>query len=278
MSREPCWLSDCSRPHHARGLCSPCYRRFAANGIPFPRPSRAAPAAAAPPKRSGAADRYRRFLELDGLGWSARRIATEMNLSTRTIKRYRAGARQSTPPKEVTVTAKQDPIPGLGLDLADARHRDNLARHLLKVALHLACMVRDEEPAAVAAYLSELPQVERDHLPIILAALVDVDRTEEELLAWITWDAHGRALPGAPATPAPPTAEHARPRPLRPMKPVEACPSLAAAKRHREQGEPLCDGCRETETAYNRAYERNHRKPRKPRKKQRARTTRARTT
>ncbi|GAB2467882.1 hypothetical protein GCM10027187_40050 [Streptosporangium sandarakinum] len=247
MGRESCSLSGCDRPHHARGLCHADYARFAAHGLPFPREAVGAPAGVAPPpERRDASARFRRFLQLNGLGWTAQRIATEMSVSVRTVERYRAAARHPDFSEE-TVSPMQPPAPdpGAGLDLSDARHREHLARHLLQVAMHLACMVRDEAPEDVAAYLAALSPAEREHLPIILAALVDVDRTEEELLAWITWDAEGRALPGVAAVPAAAAAavERPRPRALRLPQTTAECPSFGALRRHRANGEKPCDAC-----------------------------------
>ncbi|GAA2411274.1 hypothetical protein GCM10010404_81500 [Nonomuraea africana] len=234
---------------HSRGLCRADYDRIVVStlGAPVRRP---------------AVERYARFLQLDRPGVTAQKIAFELGVSARLIERYRhrkrmAAASDTPEPRDREgPPVRQQAIPGLDLDLTDAHHRQRLAKHLVKVASYFAFLIRDQGPDAAAAYKATLPQVEQDNLPYLLAAMVDIDRTEEELLAWITWDEEGRPLPGAPQTPHIP-AERAEPRRMRPPGVRSPCPSAAALKRHRELSEPPCDACRAHEQAVQRSqYER----------------------
>jgi hypothetical protein len=66
------------------------------------------------------------------------------------------------------------------------------AERLAHVAAQLAARVRDDEPDAVARWLSaELDGVERWQLLFMLAAMVPVEQTPAQLLAWF-WDQQQR--------------------------------------------------------------------------------------
>ena len=47
---------------------------------------------------------------------------------------------------------------------------------------------------AIGDLLAKLSDDERWALPVVLAAMVDHDRTPDELLSWISFDEHGRPL------------------------------------------------------------------------------------
>lgn len=61
---------------------------------------------------------------------------------------------------------------------------DLLAEHLVPIAARLVGTVRDEGADAVADLLREVPGGRFDALSVVLAAMVDPDRTPRELLAW----------------------------------------------------------------------------------------------
>ena len=66
------------------------------------------------------------------------------------------------------------------------------AHRLAHVAAQLAARVREEEPEAVARWLcGELDGLERWRLLFMLAAMVPVEQTPAQLLAWF-WDRQRR--------------------------------------------------------------------------------------
>jgi len=74
---------------------------------------------------------------------------------------------------------------------------------LVGVALRLACIVQTEDPALAVELVDGLDTTHARALPYMLAALVDIDKTPVELLAWSGYN----PLPGlrtatavAPAT------------------------------------------------------------------------------
>lgn len=69
-----------------------------------------------------------------------------------------------------------------------SRRNERLAERLLPKALELVCLVRDEGPDAIGAWLAKLNRAERRALPVILAAMVPDDQPIDELLGWISWD------------------------------------------------------------------------------------------
>lgn len=130
---------------------------------------------------------------------------------------------------------------------AEAAALGNLAARLVPVAAAFVGTVRDEDREGVTEFLAALTGDERAALPVILAAMVPDDRSPAELLAWVTWDEHGRPLP-EPATEMASRRRYARTAPLTP------CPSPAAYKRHLTNGEDgrAC-GCLDAENASQRA-------------------------
>lgn len=66
------------------------------------------------------------------------------------------------------------------------------AHRLAHVAAQLSARVRDDEPEAVARWLSgELDGLDRWRLLFMLAAMVPVDQTPAELLGWF-WERQKR--------------------------------------------------------------------------------------
>jgi len=81
--------------------------------------------------------------------------------------------------------------------VTDAETRGDLAQRLLPVAARLACIVHgDGGQPDIHHLLTQLDPAEKDALIVVLAALVDPDRSLGDALAFVTWDEHG--------TPAPP--------------------------------------------------------------------------
>lgn len=112
-----------------------------------------------------------------------------------------------------------------------AQARGDQAERLVGVALDLAILVRDEGPEAIASFLGRLTGGDRYRLLTVLAAMVDVDRTPEELLAWVTFDESGQPLEGA--TPVLPIFA----REEEPDTPYEDCGTLKAFYRHVRAGQ-----------------------------------------
>ncbi|MFC4014630.1 hypothetical protein ACFOY2_45920 [Nonomuraea purpurea] len=208
--------------------------------------------AGAPPTSGPASERYRRFLELDRPGVKAESIARELGTSIRTVERYRsASSRSPASDPSPAPTEEPPPVPATTPRFS-LRRRQGLAERTLEAALTMAVMIRDEDAAACHAFVQSLPRDQQAALPYVLAALVPVDRPRDELLEWITWDEHGRPIPGVPV----PTGV-----PLCVTRRVPATP--ATAKRHRDQRQPLCDPCRDAESTYRRnLYQANKRRTR----------------
>lgn len=80
----------------------------------------------------------------------------------------------------------------------DARARGDLAQALIPDAAYLAVAVRDRDPADIAQRLAGLTRHELEALAVVLAAMVDPDRTLQDALGWITWDEYGRPLQDTP--------------------------------------------------------------------------------
>lgn len=71
--------------------------------------------------------------------------------------------------------SRRDSMSPAASDLADA---------LVPVAAELIGCVRDYDPADTAEILARVPDGRLDALAVVLAAMVDPDRTPAELLAW----------------------------------------------------------------------------------------------
>jgi hypothetical protein len=108
-----------------------------------------------------------------------------------------------------------------------ARRRGDLAERLIPKAVELACLVHgDGDVRAVERFLSRLYPWERDGLLVILAGLMPVDMSLDDLLGWLTFDEHGRAL----------------------KPPVPPCGTPAGLWHHQVHGELVDDDCAEQET------------------------------
>lgn len=134
-----------------------------------------------------------------------------------------------------------------------AAQRGRLAWSLVPVAMDLAAIVHGEgDVESVAELLADLSEAERHALPVVLAGMVDVDRTPQELLGWITFDEFERPLP-ANAVMVLPARRYLPEAPERPLVP---CGTPRAYSRHRERGEEPCGPCREANAEYRREWRR----------------------
>lgn len=79
--------------------------------------------------------------------------------------------------------------------------RGDLAEALLPEAAFLAMAVRDRDPADIAQRLAGLTRHELEALAVVLAAMVDPDRSTADALDWIDFDEQGRALETPPRSP-----------------------------------------------------------------------------
>ncbi|WP_100499384.1 hypothetical protein [Geodermatophilus chilensis] len=77
----------------------------------------------------------------------------------------------------------------------DTAH-EQLVDQLLPIAAELVGTVRDYGPDDVAAVLARVPAGRHDALAVVLAAMVDPDRSPAELLAWL--DGPTRSRPFTP--------------------------------------------------------------------------------
>lgn len=200
------------------------------------------------------------FLERDRLGWPQQRIADDLGISPHTVGMWSQDAGPRLP--EMATPGRLILPPGVRADLGSGRYRESLAGHLVQVAQHLACLVRDESPEAVRLYLAGLDPTAREMLPIILAAMVPVDATPEQLLSWVTWDRPDAPDASGPATevekpPAPPRVN--APPPLDENGQWPDCGSYAAARRHKNHGSAMCPPCRKEYRKRDAAYRRNAR-------------------
>lgn len=64
----------------------------------------------------------------------------------------------------------------------------DLAESLVPIATRLVGAVHDDGIAAVARVLSEVAPEHHAALAVVVAAMVDPERTPAELLSWVTWD------------------------------------------------------------------------------------------
>lgn len=80
----------------------------------------------------------------------------------------------------------------------DATTRADLAQALIPEAAYLAMAVRDRDPNEIATRLNGLTRHRLEALAVVLAAMVDPDRSLKEALAWVDFDEHGRPLQPEP--------------------------------------------------------------------------------
>jgi FixJ family two-component response regulator len=81
---------------------------------------------------------------------------------------------------------------------ADATARGDLIEALMPDAAFLAMAVRDRDPADIHTRLAGLARHELEALAVILAGMVDPDRSLADALGWVDFDEHGRTLDRAP--------------------------------------------------------------------------------
>lgn len=82
--------------------------------------------------------------------------------------------------------------------MTDATERGDLAAALITDAAYLTMAVRDRDPADIAQRLAGLTRHELEALAVVLAAMVDPDRSVHQALGWIDFDEHGRPLEETP--------------------------------------------------------------------------------
>lgn len=88
---------------------------------------------------------------------------------------------------------------------AAAHARGDLAERAVDVAAQLAFLVRDEGSDAIGAFLDGqgIPaDTETRTLLVVLAAMVSIDATPDQMLSWVTWDEFGAPLADGPEAPA----------------------------------------------------------------------------
>jgi transcriptional regulator with XRE-family HTH domain len=112
---------------------------------------------------------------------------------------YRVPVRDLTPrpPSELQ---EREPL--------DAEDRGKLADRLADMALELAFVVRTEGRTEIARAVAamHLAPWEKDAMLVVMAGLIPISQTKDQLLGWVTFDEHGRTLPGAtPQIPEIPT-------------------------------------------------------------------------
>jgi hypothetical protein len=95
----------------------------------------------------------------------------------------------------------------------DAEARGDLVEALLPDAAALAVAVREEPQEQIAARLSGLSRHELESLAVVLAAMVDPDRSIADALGWVDFDEYGNPLP-SPGRSWASVRDAARPEPL----------------------------------------------------------------
>lgn len=131
-------------------------------------------------------------------------------------------------------------------DLA-GRAMGHLAERMVPVAAELAFAVRERDVNGIGEFLAPYGPQEIYALLIVLAAMVDIDKTEDELLAWVSWTEF--APPCRDAAPAKRARNDGR-------VPAE-CGTYAAARRHQQRGEALDQPCKDAANEYMRNWRRD---------------------
>jgi hypothetical protein len=116
------------------------------------------------------------------------------------------------------------------------------------VAMELAGLVQqDGDPDSIGEFLGSLAAAELAALPIVLAGMVDLDQTPQELLSWVRWDEQGRVLPE--------DADLVLWSPKRRTEGSQAeCGTTAGYAAHRAEDELPCDACRKAFNEYRRQW------------------------
>lgn len=81
--------------------------------------------------------------------------------------------------------------------MPDTEARGDLAEAMLPAAAALIAAVRDGTRAEVGRVLSVIAPENMHALAVVLAAMVDPDRSIADLLAWVTFDEHEGAAAGS---------------------------------------------------------------------------------
>ncbi len=113
-----------------------------------------------------------------------------------------------------------------------------LADSLIGVGMRLAGMVHDEDPQDAAQFVAGLAPDRVWALPYVMAAMIDIERTATELLAWAPFTVPN-GLVGATGVAPSSVLLRARPRPTQTLE----CGTPAAWERHVAHGEEPCDAC-----------------------------------
>lgn len=175
-----------------------------------------------------------------------------------------------------TDTARK-PVAGVADMLLPA---DRRGRNVLAAAISYACTAHDADVTALRAQLAQQDTERLADLIVVLGAMVDVERTPAQLLAWMCppgqdpRPARGTELCGTieghmlhvqtgedPCRPCQAAFERET-APLRQLDKVSTCPSPGGYYRHKRAGEKVCSGCREAIRAYWRNdYQNRRRQP-----------------
>ena len=137
---------------------------------------------------------------------------------------------------------RRDPLP----PVVPAEVRGRLAERLVPVAGELAVLVHGEgDREEIGEFLGGYSEASKDALLVVLAGMVDTDRTPQELLGWIRWDEHGRTLPddAVMVMAAPRRYEGTQ-------RPQAQCGTAQGADKHRKRFEEICGPCSEAERVY----------------------------
>jgi hypothetical protein len=163
---------------------------------------------------------------------------------------------------------------------------DRRGRNTLRAAMFYTDVVHDRDPAAMFEKLAKTAANDPERLAeivVVLAGLVDVDKTPSQLLAWMcppnqqprprvgaelcgTIDGHIRHVEADEDPCRPCQAAYDRQTaPLRVRDAEAKCPSPGGYQRHKRQGEQICDGCRDAMRAYwKQEYDTKKRRPEAP--------------
>lgn len=126
-------------------------------------------------------------------------------------------------------------LPSCGVP--DDRMRD-VVDSTVGVALRLAGIVHDEDPADAAELVDGLTDEQRRVLPFVLAAMVDIDKTPGELLGWTWYAVPDRLRRVTAVAPAYVLLDQDRNRAL------AECGTRKGFLAHIGKGEDVCTACR----------------------------------
>ena len=112
------------------------------------------------------------------------------------------------------------------------------AGQMVGVALRLAGILHDEDPAEAAALVASLTASQQHALPFVLAAMIDVERTPAELLGWCGYRPSRRLRNVTAVAPGPALTGSGK----QGTQMVE-CGTYRAWLRHVDRGEPIDTAC-----------------------------------